>query len=104
MRGSSRGRSSLPIQVSSSRFSRFVIGSFLASSCSRRVAQRPAQREHRLDAGLGLKLALNLLDQLGALLVDVVLRLEELAAFGVALRFQRLDLLLRLELLGERNR
>jgi len=51
-----------------------------------------------------MELALDLLDQLRALLVNVVLRVEELAALGVPLRLQRLDLLLRLELFREGDR
>src|SRR5690554_3266805 len=103
MRGSRRGRFSLPIQVSSSRFSRFVIPSFLAS-CARSVAQRPAQREDGFDARFRLELALDLRDELGALLVDVVLRVEELSPLGRSSLFERLDDPLLFQLLGERDR
>ncbi|MCZ6781317.1 MAG: hypothetical protein O7C73_06715, partial [Nitrospirae bacterium] len=63
----------------------------------------PANREKFHGAALLLQLALNLGDELLAAAVNVVLRVEERPAFGVALELESFDLLLALQLFLERH-
>src|SRR4051812_20061601 len=102
MRGSRRGRSSLPIHVSSSRFFRSAIASPLPLFPGG-VREHPPDGEDGLALRLRFQLALNVLDQLRAFLVDVVLGVEKLSPLGGTPLLQRLDEFQRLELLREND-
>jgi len=67
------------------------------------LLQPPANSEQRAGSPLLREFSLNLRGQFSALLIDLVLRVEERAALVVALGFEGLDLLLPGEFLFERQ-
>ena len=90
-----------PISVFRLTWSGFC-ASFIRSFSGSRY--RPADREECLCPGPVCQLALQRVDELVALLDDLVLAFEDLLALPALLALKLLDLLLNLTLLGESNR